>query len=67
MHSDGEELRSEITKIWPDNANGATLERTFELEAELIANTVSHAILNPSKIFNFLYRQTSNYSQCRVY
>ena len=55
IRTDRERLQSKITEIWPDDVNGATLETTFDLEAELVANTVSQAILNPSKFHNLPY------------
>jgi hypothetical protein len=41
---EGQIIRDKLTQTWP---NG----ETFKLETELIINTVTFAILNPSKYF----------------
>jgi hypothetical protein len=66
IKSEGERLRDQISEIWPDT-NGATFASTFDLEADLVVNTVTYAILNPGTNFNFSSFQTSNYIQYSKY
>jgi hypothetical protein len=66
IKSEGDRLRNKITEIWPD-ANGATFATTFELETDLVVNTVAYAILNPGMNLNFSSFQTSNYLQYSEY